>query len=215
MMCYQHHYFCELAIFIPLCEYSPSDDLVRQGLSLECSKSHHERGTWRNERNFIFLSAQVMPSQVGPGNPHGPPPMMPPGQGYGQQYQPSGGQPQAQNVPLPPRPPHPSYGYGQQQPYHQPYPQYSHPYYHQPYAQYSPHAMGRPHPHSPHSPHYHPQSPHTPGESGPGGNAGPGPASNPESGNPAYPPAPVHEGDRPGQQENQGDGQADSKSGSG
>lgn len=70
----------------------------------------------------------------------GPPSIMPPGQVPYQQYPP--GSPQS--VPLPPRPPHPAYGYPQQQGYHpQAYPQYPpHPYY-QPY-QYPPH-LGRPH----------------------------------------------------------------------
>ncbi|XP_025829081.1 SWI/SNF-related matrix-associated actin-dependent regulator of chromatin subfamily E member 1 [Agrilus planipennis] len=79
-----------------------------------------------------------MPHSTGPSPPNQSPTIMP----Y-QQY-PSNN---PQSVPLPPRPPHHTYSYSQQQGYHQGYPQYSpHPYY-QPYPQYPPH-MGRPHPYS-------------------------------------------------------------------
>ncbi|XP_050479946.1 bromodomain-containing protein 4-like [Bombus huntii] len=163
---------------------------------------------------------QVLPPQGPVSNPHTPQ-MIPPNQGYSQQYQPGPTQ-QAQNVPLAPRPPHPSYAYSQQQPYHQPYPQYAHPYYHQPYSQYSPHTMGRPHahgPHSPHSPHYHPQSPHAVGENNTTNNNVPGSsnASAPTSdaSNSSYSPASGHcENERSVPSENQ-EGQADIKSGSG
>ncbi|XP_076760061.1 uncharacterized protein LOC143428809 [Xylocopa sonorina] len=163
---------------------------------------------------------QVLPPQGPVSNPHTPQ-MIPPNQGYGQQYQPGPTQ-QPQNVPLAPRPPHPSYAYSQQQPYHQPYPQYAHPYYHQPYSQYSPHTMGRPHahgPHSPHSPHYHPQSPHAVGENNttnnsvPGSNAASAPTS--DTSNSSYSPASGHcENERTVASENQ-EGQVDIKSGSG
>ncbi|XP_076175558.1 uncharacterized protein LOC143150889 [Ptiloglossa arizonensis] len=163
---------------------------------------------------------QVLPSQGPVSNPHTPQ-MIPPNQGYSQQYQPGPTQ-QAQNVPLAPRPPHPSYTYSQQQPYHQPYPQYAHPYYHQPYSQYSPHTMGRPHthgPHSPHSPHYHPQSPHAIGENNSSNNSVPGsntvsvPTSDANSS--SYSPASGHcENERSVPSENQ-EGQVDIKSGSG
>ncbi|KOC62952.1 SWI/SNF-related matrix-associated actin-dependent regulator of chromatin subfamily E member 1 [Habropoda laboriosa] len=163
---------------------------------------------------------QVLPSQGPVSNPHTPQ-MIPPNQGYSQQYQPGPTQ-QAQNVPLAPRPPHPSYAYSQQQPYHQPYPQYAHPYYHQPYSQYSPHTIGRPHthgPHSPHSPHYHPQSPHAVAENNTTNNSVPGSstASAPTSdaSNSSYSPASGHcENERSVPPENQ-EGQVDIKSGSG
>lgn len=166
---------------------------------------------------------QVMPPQGPVTNPHTPQ-MMPPNQGYSQQYQSGPGQ-QPQNVPLAPRPPHPSYNYSQQQPYHQPYPQYAHPYYHQPYSQYSPHPMGRPHghgPHSPHSPHYHPQSPHTAvAESGNANTNVSGTVATvvsapaPDTNNPpSYSTAAGHcETERSGPSENQ-EGQVDAKSGS-
>lgn len=166
---------------------------------------------------------QVLPPQ-GP-NPHTPQ-MMPPNQAYGQQpYQSGPGPQQPQNVPLAPRPPHPSYSYSQQQPYHQPYPQYAHPYYHQPYSQYSPHPMGRPHghgPHSPHSPHYHPQSPHTvAAESNTNTNVTGGSAATaasapaPDTNNPTSYSSPAGhcENERSGSSENQ-EGQVDAKSGS-
>lgn len=167
---------------------------------------------------------QVLPPQGPVSNPHTPQ-MIPLNQGYSQQYQPGPTQ-QAQNVPLAPRPPHPSYAYSQQQPYHQPYPQYAHPYYHQPYSQYSPHATGRPHthgPHSPHSPHYHPQSPHAVGENNTTNNSVPGsstasaPTSVPTSdaNNSSYSLASGHcESERSVSSENQ-EGQTDIKSGSG
>ncbi|RZC41294.1 SWI/SNF-related matrix-associated actin-dependent regulator of chromatin subfamily E member 1 [Asbolus verrucosus] len=91
-----------------------------------------------------------------PPTPHGMPPnasqqnpMMTPGQVPPYQQYPQGN---PQTVPLPPRPPHPAYGYPQQQGYHQPYsPQYPpHSYYHQPYPQY-PH-MNRPHLYPAHGP---------------------------------------------------------------
>ena len=162
---------------------------------------------------------QVLPPHGPVSNPHTPQ-MIPPNQGYSQQYQPGPTQ-QAQNVPLAPRPPHPSYTYSQQQSYHQPYPQYAHPYY-QPYSQYSPHTMGRPHahgPHSPHSPHYHPQSPHAIGENNTTNNSVPGSstASAPTSdaSNSSYSPASGHcENERSVPSENQ-EGQVDIKSGSG
>ncbi|OAD58723.1 SWI/SNF-related matrix-associated actin-dependent regulator of chromatin subfamily E member 1 [Eufriesea mexicana] len=162
---------------------------------------------------------QVLPPQGQVSNPHTSQ-MISPNQSYNQQYQPGPTQ-QAQNVPLAPRPPHPSYAYSQQQPYHQPYPQYPHPYYHQPYSQYSPHTMGRPHshgPHSPHSPHYHPQSPHAVGEnttnnSVPSSNTASTPTS--DASNSSYSPASGHcENERSVSSENQ-EGQPDIKSGSG
>ncbi|EGI66359.1 PREDICTED: trithorax group protein osa-like [Acromyrmex echinatior] len=164
-------------------------------------------------------STQILPPQ----GPHAPQ-MMPPNQAYGQQYQSGPGPQQPQNVPLAPRPPHPTYSYSQQQPYHQPYPQYTHPYYHQPYSQY-PHPISRPHghgPHSPHSPHYHPQSPHTvaPESNNVGANVVGGttaaiaPASGPDTNNPPYSaPAGHCENERSGPPENQ-EGQVDAKSGS-
>ncbi|KMQ97499.1 swi snf-related matrix-associated actin-dependent regulator [Lasius niger] len=168
-------------------------------------------------------ATQVLPPQ-GP-NPHTPQ-MMPPNQAYGQQpYQSGPGPQQPQNVPLAPRPPHPTYSYSQQQPYHQPYPQYAHPYYHQPYSQYSPHPMGRPHshgPHSPHSPHYHPQSPHTVAtESNTNTNVTGGSAAAaasapaPDTNNPTSYSSPAGhcENERSGSSENQ-EGQVDAKSGS-
>ncbi|XP_033210698.1 SWI/SNF-related matrix-associated actin-dependent regulator of chromatin subfamily E member 1-like isoform X2 [Belonocnema kinseyi] len=161
---------------------------------------------------------QILPATGAPTTTHTGP-MMPPGQAYPQQY-PSGGQ-QPQNVPLAPRPPHPSYGYTQQQTYHQPYPQYPHPYYHQPYSQYPSHAMGRPHPHgphSPHSPHYHPQSPHGVADSSGGNNAplSTSSVSSSDVGNPNFSPAPMHnESERSVPPEGQGEGQADVKPNSG
>lgn len=94
-------------------------------------------------------------------HPPGPPPgpqqpgsmLPPPAQVPYQQFGPGSPGPGPQSVPLPPRPPHPGYGYPQQQPYHQPYPQYPpHPYYHQPYPPQYPPAphMGRPHLQYPH-----------------------------------------------------------------
>ncbi|XP_011350925.1 putative uncharacterized protein DDB_G0291608 isoform X3 [Ooceraea biroi] len=163
---------------------------------------------------------QVMSPQGPVANPHAPQ-MMPPNQAYNQQYQSGPGPQQSQNVPLAPRPPHPTYSYSQQQPYHQPYPQYAHPYYHQPYSQYSPHPMGRPHNHGPHSPHYHPQSPHTVTPESTNANttggtvvtattaSAPTPDNNPAS----YSSAGHCESERSGPPESQ-DGQVDAKSGS-
>ncbi|KAF3423326.1 hypothetical protein E2986_00088 [Frieseomelitta varia] len=187
--------------------------------------NHHQQGMLANhsipphQATQGTQGTQVLPPQGPVSNPHTPQ-MIPPNQGYSQ-YQPGPTQ-QAQNVPLAPRPPHPSYAYPQQQPYHQPYPQYPHPYYHQPYSQYSPHTMGRPHshgPHSPHSPHYHPQSPHAVGENNTTNNSVPGSntASVPTSdaSNSSYSSVSGHcENERSVASEGQ-EGQADMKSGSG
>lgn len=188
--------------------------------------NHHQQGMLANhsipphQATQGTQGTQVLPPQGPVSNPHTPQ-MIPPNQGYSQQYQPGPTQ-QTQNVPLAPRPPHPSYAYPQQQPYHQPYPQYAHPYYHQPYSQYSPHTMGRPHthgPHSPHSPHYHPQSPHGVGENNttnnsvPGSNTASGPTS--DANNSSYSPVSGHcENERSNPSEGQ-ESQADMKSGSG